>query len=295
MKVVVFGGSGFLGSYVSDELSKAHYDVTIYDLNRSLFLSEDQNMIVGDILDPDSVREAVRGADIVYNFAGFANLNESLKNPTLTMKLNIIGNLNILEACVSEKVEHFIYASTVYVSSRHGSFYGISKRTSEQIIEEFTKENNIKFTIIRYGSIFGERADKQNRIYRIIKEALETQTITFLGNGEEEREYIHARDAAKLSVDIIENKEAINQRYILTGVERFSYKQLLQMINEMLGGHISINFQNKDYKGHYTYTPYSYSPQIAKKLVANPFLDFGQGLLETIKHIDRDVLNKIEL
>jgi len=65
MKVVVFGGSGFLGSHVSDVLSDAGHEVVIYDRNPSDYLMENQKMIIGDILDEKQVKETVKGADYV--------------------------------------------------------------------------------------------------------------------------------------------------------------------------------------------------------------------------------------
>lgn len=108
--------------------------------------------------------------------------------------------------------------------------------------------------------------------------------ITFAGDGSEEREYIHARDAAKLSVDILA-EDFKNQSFILTGIERFPYNQLLEIISEILGGTTRIEYLHQNYKGHYTLTPYSFTPSVGKKLVNNPCIDFGQGLLHCIEHL----------
>ena len=74
MKVVVFGGSGFLGSHVADALTKAGHDVTIYDLKRSEYLQSSQKMVVGDIFDEKLLRDTMKGAEAVYNFAGIADI-----------------------------------------------------------------------------------------------------------------------------------------------------------------------------------------------------------------------------
>ncbi len=75
MKVLVFGGAGFLGSYVVDELIARGHDVTVYDLKPSPYTNGDATIIVGDIMDVESVKAAVVGQDAVYNFAGLADLN----------------------------------------------------------------------------------------------------------------------------------------------------------------------------------------------------------------------------
>ena len=288
MKVLVFGGAGFLGSYVVDALVDFGYKVTVYDIKKSLYSNNSVDYIIGDILDNDSVCEAVKGCDIVYNFAGLADLNESIDNPGKTINLNIIGNLNILKACVTNNISRFVYASSAYVFSQKGGFYGVSKKSSEMIIEEFSRQYNLNYTVIRYGSVYGERADESNRIYRLLYESLTTGEVIFPGDGKEEREYIHGRDAAKLSVDILSD-EYTGKRVILTGIEKFTYKEVLEFIKEVMNDNIKVSYLNSDYKGHYTLTPYSFSPTAGVKLVNNPSVDFGQGVLECLDKIYYDI------
>lgn len=288
MKVIVFGGSGFLGSHVADELTRTGHSVTIFDRITSPYLGPKQKMVIGDILDASGVSSAMRGHDVAYNFAGLADLNASIERPKETFELNVLGNINILEAAAKAKLKRYVYASTVYVFSEKGSFYGISKRASEKVIEEYAKQTELPFTILRYGSVYGPRCDAKNRIYRLLRQALESGKITFQGNGEEEREYIHVRDAARLSVAILKEK-FVNQHIMLTGTERYKYRDLLKIIKEIMHERVQVIYLNEDYKGHYSLTPYSFSPNISHKLVANPFTDFGQGLLETIEDIYRQM------
>ena len=81
--------------------------------------------------------------------------------------------------------------------SRKGAFYGTSKRCSERIIEQYHEEFGLAYTILRYGSVYGDRADETNRIHRMLRQALIEGRIVFPGDGSEEREYIHAEDAAR--------------------------------------------------------------------------------------------------
>ena len=195
-----------------------------------------------------------------------------------------MGNLNILEACRKHGIGRFVYPSTVYVFSRKGAFYGASKKSSELIIEQYAEHYDLPYTIVRYGSVYGERGDETNRIYRIIRQALTEQRVTFMGDGTEEREYIHGRDAAQLSVDILDEKYA-GQNVTLSGMERFSYGELLGILNEMMDGKIEIEMRDEEYSGHYVLTPYSFAPTVGVKLVNNPGVEFGQGLLECIEHV----------
>ena len=81
MKITVFGGSGFLGSHICDKLSDAGHSVTIFDIRKSPWLRDDQNMIIGNILDKDAVNEAVEKSDFVFNYAGIADIGESNNYP----------------------------------------------------------------------------------------------------------------------------------------------------------------------------------------------------------------------
>ncbi len=283
-KVVVFGGNGFIGSYLIEELIKRSYDVVSADLNSSKYVDETL-FIPCDIMDINAVDAIVKGADIVYNFAGMANLDTAIEAPVKAIELNVLGNMNILEACRKYNVERFIYASSAYAMSDKGSFYGISKLTSEKLVEEYYKKYGLNFSIVRYGSIYGERDYENNYIYNLIKNAMHTKKIDHSGDGHEIREYIHAADVAKLAVDIIESEAYVNEHLILTGVERMQRKELFDMINEMLGNSLQIHLKNDGYIHHYKTTPYSFHPSRSKKLVANPYIDLGQGILECMKDI----------
>lgn len=289
-KVVVFGGSGFLGSYVADELTRRGYAVTIADINSSIYLKENQRFEKVDVLDIENIKQIVKDAEVVYNFVAVANLDESIHNPLDTMNINVIGNLNILEACRQvEGVERFVYASSAYALSSEGSFYGISKQTSEKLTEEYYKRYGLKYTVIRYGSLYGERASYNNYIYNVLKNAIDTGKLEYKGDGQDLREYIHAADAAKLSVDILGDIQYENEHIILTGIEKLKRIELLTMINEIMQNRLEVKQVSDDNMGHYKITPYTFHPTTAKKLVANPYIDLGQGLLECIQEIHKEM------
>lgn len=286
-KVIVFGGCGFLGGYVVNELENRGYDALAVDIKPSEYVDE-VLFRKCDIMDLRSTREIIgEDVDYVYNFAGFANLDQSVFYPVETINLNIVGNLNILEACKNKNVRKLVFASSSYAMNDKGSFYGISKLSSEKIIEEYQKLYGLKYTIIRYGSVYSEREFENNYIYQLIKKAVDQGKIIHDGDGEEVREYIHAADAAKLSVDVIESERYDNQHIVLTGVERMKRRELFGMIKEILNDQVEIIFKKNGYKNHYKITPYSFHPTLSKKLVANPYIDMGQGLLECVKEVYR--------
>jgi UDP-glucose 4-epimerase len=272
-----------LGSYVVEELVERGRKGRSADLREFPQGVKFGDYVFCDLNNNDSLAEVIPvETDVVYNFAGMSDLDEALNQPLLTMELNILGNLHILETCRKHKVRHFVYASSAYACSESGSFYGISKLSSEKIVEEYQNRYGLDFTIIRYGSLYGERADHRNGVYRLLRQALEKGEILHRGDGEEVREYIHAKDAAKLSVDILMSKEFQNRHVLITGLELLKQKNLLKMIQEMCPNQVSVKMTEKHYTGHYEVTPYSFRPMVARKLVANPFIDLGQGLVATI-------------
>lgn len=244
-KIVIFGGCGFLGSYLVEQLILKNYEVLVADLKLSGYV-DSAIFTECDILDKSKVEELVSGAEIVYNFAGMANLDKATEDPCRTIELNVIGNLNVLDACMKAGVNRFVYASSAYSMSDKGSFYGISKLTSEKLIEEYHARYGLNYTIIRYGSVYSERSSENNYIYNLIKEAIISGKIKHEGDGEEIREYIHASDVAQLSVEIIESKKFENEHIILTGMERMKRKELFEMINDILGNKLEIDLKKMD-------------------------------------------------
>ncbi len=287
-KACVFGGSGFLGSHVADKLSDSGYEVTIFDKDSSLWSKDYQRMIIGDILDQDRVDEAVSEADVVYNFAAIADLNAGIRDPIGTMKVNVLGNGTVLEACRKNKIKRFVYASSVYVYSRHGGFYRCSKQAAEHYVEEYASTYGLDYTILRYGSLYGPRSDGSNGVYRIIRHALETGTISYSGSEESLREYVHVEDAAQASVAILK-QEFRNQHIVLTGQEQLRVEDMLKMLAEIIDCKQPVEFKSGENEAHYIRTPYSYQPKLGLKYIPPVHIDMGQGLIQLIEDIQAEI------
>ena len=283
-RACVIGGSGFLGSHVADALGESGYDVRIYDRQCSRWLGSGQEMIVGDLLDEAGVSDAVAGCEAVYNFAALADLNDALDKPLDTIRINIMGNANVLEACLKHSVTRFVYASTVYVHSREGGFYRCSKQAAEQYVEEYQRRSGLDYTILRYGSLYGPRADESNGLYRVVKKALESGVVRYVGSADAMREYIHVEDAARASVAAL-GDEFRNQSVVLTGQEPMRVLDLLEMLSEILGIEKQVEFESIDQLGHYVRTPYAYLPKLGRKYVMPMHVDLGQGLIQLIEGI----------
>lgn len=280
----VIGGAGFLGSHVADQLTDAGYEVRIFDVIASRWRRPGQHMLVGDVIDLDAVRAAVAGADVVYHFAALADLNEARDKPLETVQVNVQGTVNALEACRGAGVKRLMYASTVYVYSREGGFYRCSKQAAELYVEEYQRTYGLDFTILRYGSLYGPRSDETNGLYQLVRAALKNGSISYYGNPESMREYIHVEDAARASVHVLAG-EFRNESVVLTGHEPMRVLDLLKMLSEILGIPDDIDFRNEPYAGHYVRTPYAYLPKLARKYTPALHIDFGQGLLQLIAEV----------
>lgn len=288
MKAVIFGGAGFLGSHVADVLTEEGWDVVVFDRKKSEYIRGGQQMIEGDIQDAQAVTTVVQGADVVYNFAGIANIEEAAAHPFDAVKMNILGNTIILEACRKAKVRRFLFASSLYVYGKSGSFYRSTKLSCELLIENYNEIYGLPYTILRYGSLYGPRADETNAIRRFIKQALTEGKITRHGDGEELREYIHVLDAARGSVAVLA-EDFKNQNVILTGQQQMRIRDLLAMIRETFDNRVAVEYAPAKESHHYEITPYAFMPKVGKRLVQTTYLDLGQGVLDYIYHTAKEL------
>lgn len=294
MKIVVLGGSGFVGSHVADVLTEAGHGVTLFDLKPSPWVRKSQRMVVGDILDTRAVERVLHGQEVVFNFAGFSDIEEAQRHPVETIRANVLGNGIVLEACRKRGIHRYLFASTVYVYSDVPSFYRASKQACEAYIDVYQKLHGLKCTILRFGSLYGPRAKDNNGIRTFLRDAIEKNRIVYWGTGEEVREYIHIEDAAHSCVDALKPAYA-NRCLLLTGAQAMRVRDLLTMIREMTRGKTKIIYRpnsRPDLSGlHYTITPYAFVPKEARKLMRSEYFDMGQGLLSVLEDIqgEKDV------
>jgi len=287
-RVLVLGGSGFVGSHVADALQDAGYQVRVFDQKESPYIREGQEMVIGNLLDFEQVLAAARGTRYIYNFAGLADIDDAKHRPLETAQVNVIGNIHALQAAREVNTERFVFASSVYVYSTTGSFYRASKQAGERFVETFQQSLGVDYTILRFGSLYGPRSDVRNGLYRIVRAALETGKIRYEGSPEALREYIHVEDAARASVKALES-EFLNHHVVLTGQEGMHVVDVLKMLAEILGCPDAVEFVDAPQDGHYVRTPYAYQPKAGRKYVPSLHVDLGQGLLQLIAEVEREI------
>jgi UDP-glucose 4-epimerase len=291
MKVVVLGGSGFVGSHVAEALSDAGHAVTIVDLKVPSHATTGQRVIQGSILNEELLGKVLEGQDVAYNFAGLADLDEAQAVPVETVRTNVLGNAILLEQARRQGLKRYIFASTVYVSGQAGGFYRASKQACELYVEEYQRWYGLDYTILRYGSIYGRRSDKNNGVRLYLTQALKDRHIIVQGTGDELREYVHATDVARASVQILE-PQFRNQVVVITGPQPMRVRDLMEMIREIVGTDIRVEFcpvdpaqRREGRTAHYAVTPYAFRPRLPKKLVSHYYVDMGQGLMDCLEEL----------
>jgi UDP-glucose 4-epimerase len=289
-KILVLGASGFLGRHLVKSLVDNN-NVVQFDTEPNSFNHPNAVFIQGSILDKGMVLKAAEEVDIVYHFAAMTDLDIVNNNPAKAIEVNIAGTSNILDACIKEKVERFIFSSSVYVYSQFGGVYKSTKQACELLIEDFDKMHGLNYTILQLGSVYGPGAKQTNLISRLIKEALTTDQFQHSGSGVEERQYIFVKDVVNALINIA-NSQYKNKKVILLGSESVRISQLMEMISSQLEKDIYKIFKKDGYGIHYKSSPFQTDPKGAIYYKLESPTPLKDGLRETIKFIQEELSNQ---
>lgn len=246
MRVVVTGGSGFLGGHVAEELVRRGKDVAILDVRAP---SGDApavsacRFIPADLTDLDSLTVALDGADVVCHLAGVGDVYLAAKEPHTAAHRNVTGTAHVLEAALRAKVRKVVYASTweVYgqpryqpVDERHPCNpdhpYNITKHAGEILALSYDRLKDLPVIALRLGTAFGPRM-RPNSVFSIfIARARQGEPITIQGTGEQARQFTHARDIAAafaISAESGLRGEAVN----IVSDEATSIRRLAELVS----------------------------------------------------------------
>jgi len=283
-KIGVFGGSGFLANHISEKLTNEGYDVTIIDLVKPKNLLKKQKFINANILDKKKITKILNKINVVYHFAGIADIDKANKFQFLSLNTNILGTINIMEACIHNKVKKIIFASSVYALSEKGGFYSTSKLTSEMIIEQYSNKYNIKYNILRFGSLYGLRSNYFNSLGKYVSQAKKNKKIIRYSDGNETRNYINVLDAANLCIQILKKKYE-NKYFNLIGSKEFKVKNVLKKIAK-LSKIKNIIYKKKIYEHHYKINPYTYKLRGGISLKPKKEINIEEGIKQIINETD---------
>lgn len=232
MKWLITGGCGFIGRSlihrlqaetghqvrVFDNLSVGSRDdlatvapfVELSDLDELETWSDDLALVVGDIMDGPLTEQAIRGADIVVHLAANTGVAPSVDDPRSDCHTNVIGTLNVLEACRHGHVGRMVFASSgaplgVQVPPLHeemaahpASPYGASKLAGEGYCSAYFHCFKVETVVLRFGNVYGEGSTKKASVVaKFIKQALAGETLEIYGDGSQTRDFVYLGDLVR--------------------------------------------------------------------------------------------------
>ena len=178
--VLITGGTGSLGNAITERICDYAKKVIIYSRDelkqanmRQKFAEHDVvvRFLIGDIRDKERLMMAMKGVDVCIHAACMKRIETCTYNPLEAIKSNIIGSMNVLEACIANKVKKTLFVSTDK-ACEPATMYGGAKFVSEQL---FINGNNYStrdciFTITRYGNVFGSNGSVRHLFEKQAKE-----------------------------------------------------------------------------------------------------------------------------
>ena len=279
---LVTGASGFIGSHVSDFLTNKGFKVILFDKNFSKYKKKNQKMIIGNVNNLKDLIKATKNIHTVFHFAAKADLKDANENPFDTIESNILGTVKIFKACLKNKVKKIIFASSIYARSEQGGIYSTTKLTSEMLLERLCKKFQIKFVILRFGTVYGERANKFNTVHNFIKDAKKKNKIYRETKGNEIRSYIHVKDVAKIVFKSTEKKH--ENKYInVFGAKKITIKEILNIIKKNMKK-LKINYSKNDRKMYnYKINPFTYKIRKGKIIKLKKYIKVQDGVNKLIR------------
>lgn len=247
MRVLVTGGSGFIGSHVVDRLDQEGIAVRVFGL-ASPGLRDDVEFHQGDILDIEALRMVMPGVDAVVHLAAVADVKDVFEDPRYAEEVNVRGTINVLEAMRSSGVPRIVYASTTWVYSDcqdevvdeetpirpPSHLYTATKYASELYCQAYSKLYSVEFTVLRLGIPYGPRSRDGAVVPIFVKKALSGEPLTLAGDGSQFRKFVYVEDLAR-GVALALKPVARNRIYNLDGVERVTIRQIADTIRDIIG------------------------------------------------------------
>lgn len=301
MNILVTGGAGFIASHIVDATIAAGHDVIIIDnlvTGREENINRKAKFYKIDIQDP-AVLDIFKNhkIDIVNHHAAQMDVRRSVEDPIYDAKNNVLGMLNILQACVKTSVKRFIFASSggaIYgeqdffpADEQHKtqpySPYGITKLVGEKYLFFYALTFKLGYTILRYANVYGPRQNPHGEagvVAIFCKRLLSGEQPLIFGTGEQTRDFVYVKDVVAANVLALQHTE--------NGIFNIGTSKETT-INEVYAAIDHISNANKPAK----YAPAKEGEQFrsvidyghAKKTMGwQPKYDLAQGLRETVDY-----------
>jgi UDP-glucose 4-epimerase len=246
-RVLVTGGSGFIGSHVVDKLADAGFEPRIYDLQPSPHHGPGSvHTAIGDLFDAEALRAAMEDCEAVVHLAACADVGIVAEEPVAAEETNARGTLAVLEAArdIGTRV---IYGSTIWVYGASGDglidedaplglpdhLYTASKLAGEMYCTSYAELYDVPCTILRFGIPYGPRARPAAVIPIFVSKALNGEPLTIAGDGLQTRRFVYVEDLAEGVVAALE-RGAENRVYNLAGDETVTIRELADVVSDLV-------------------------------------------------------------
>jgi UDP-glucose 4-epimerase len=204
LKITITGGSGFIGTYLSESL-KNHHEVKILDVNPPKIKDVEFNKC--DLSNNTQISEFIKGSEIVIHLAAAVGVKITEEEPIKTLDLNILGTRKILDACKENKIKKIIFSSSSEVYGEPHNVpinenepampitnYGVSKIAGEEYVKSYSKKYNLKYSILRFFNAYGSKQSKSFVIPEFVNNAILDKPIIIHGSGKQIRAFCHIND-----------------------------------------------------------------------------------------------------
>lgn len=280
-KILVTGGSGFIGKHLINELLKRKYKVSILDRHPKNIPSK-IDVFEGDIQDRKLVAKAMKNVDLIYHLAGVLGTEELNTKSIEAVKINVIGVLNVLEEALVNKAKVLLVSKpNVWVNT-----YSITKEASEKFCQMFQKEFGLRTTIVKWFSVYGpgqKHYGVQKAVPTFIVRALKNQPLPIFGNGKQVADFIHTSDTIRATILAAENKKMEGKIVEIGTGKRMKVIDLAKIIIKESGSRSKLQFLpmrgGEDPQIH----PIA-NTKLLQDLKFKPEVDFKVGIRETIAY-----------
>jgi nucleoside-diphosphate-sugar epimerase len=237
-RILITGGAGFIGTHLAERLCTTTPVVLLDNFRRDSLaaipqLRENRNVSVltADVLDPQAIDRALEGIDTVVHLAAIAGVSSYYSESLKTLKVNVLGTVNLLDAAVRRKVQKFVHFSTSEVfgsdamwvteESPHGIgpvsdrrwVYATSKLAGEQFCLRTGEEHGIACTVVRPFNVYGPRQMGEGAISNFCKAAVDGVPLKIYGDGTPIRAWCYVSDMVDAVSAILERPEAAGQAF----------------------------------------------------------------------------------
>jgi len=296
MRIFITGGLGFIGKHLAKSLTKEGHQVTIFDnFSNSIKqeISRGIKVVKGDITNLEQICKVLNGHDVVIHLAAKISVDDSIRNPSDTFRVNVDGTKNILMSCKKKNIKKIILASSAAVYGEANSNdlklneesktnpispYGESKLKMEQVVKEFAEKNNINFIILRFFNIYGigQSDEYAGVITKFREKILQIKDIEIFGDGFQTRDFVAIDDVVNSihkSIEKINSKSGI---YNIASGKKITIKELAKIIISISGNKIKIKYLPSK-KGDIRYSQADIS-QAEKNLEYVPKIELRKGI-----------------